>query len=316
MRAFALTSADQPATLIDLPDPRVPAATVRIRVRAASVNGFDLFQANGYLFAMMEHQFPTIIGRDFAGVVDGVGEGRTDLAVGDAVFGFVSAMPPLHEGTYAELLSGGHELVLALKPAGLSFEVAAALPLVGATALDAVDAIEAGPGATVLVVGATGGVGSLAVQFAAQRGASVIATAKAGADDAFVRALGAVDTVDYTGGDVAEAIRARYPAGIDALIDVVDRGDAFTQMTALVRHGGRIATTLSAADVDGLAARGIRATNITGAPTPEKLAALADQVATGTLRVEVQQTFPLADAPAAFAAFTAGTRGKLVLTVS
>jgi NADPH:quinone reductase-like Zn-dependent oxidoreductase len=190
MKAFALTSPDRPATLVDLPDPRIAAGNIRVRVRAASVNGFDVFQANGYLLAMMEHQFPTIIGRDFAGIVDAVGEGRSDLAVGDEVFGFVSAMPPLHVGTYAELLAGGPEVVLARKPASLSFEVAAALPLVGATALAAVDAVEAGPGTTVLIVGATGGVGSLAVQLAVQRGASVIATAKPGEDDGFVRGLG------------------------------------------------------------------------------------------------------------------------------
>lgn len=119
MKAFALTSPDRPAALVDLPDPRVAAGTIRVRVRAASVNGFDVFQANGYLLAMMEHQFPTIIGRDFAGIVDAMGEGRSDLAVGDEVFGFVSAMPPLHVGTYAELLAGGPEVVLARKPASL-----------------------------------------------------------------------------------------------------------------------------------------------------------------------------------------------------
>jgi NADPH:quinone reductase-like Zn-dependent oxidoreductase len=87
-------------------------------------------------------------------------------------------------------------------------------------------------------------------------------------------------------------------------------------MAALLRDGGRIATTLSAADVEDLAARGIRATNVMGSPTPAKLASLAAQVVAGTLRVEVQQTFPLAEAAAAFAAFLAGTRGKIVVTVS
>jgi NADPH:quinone reductase-like Zn-dependent oxidoreductase len=97
---------------------------------------------------------------------------------------------------------------------------------------------------------------------------------------------------------------------------MVDRGDALAQIAALVRDGGHIATTLSAADVDGLAARGIRATNVMGSPTPAKLAALAKAVVAGTLRVEIQQTFPLAAAPAALAAFMTGTRGKLVVTVS
>jgi NADPH:quinone reductase-like Zn-dependent oxidoreductase len=315
MKAFALTSPDQPASLVDLPLPDLAEDGVRVRVRAASVNGFDVFQANGYLVAMMEHAFPTVIGRDFAGVVEAVGPGRSDVEVGDEVLGFVTAMPPLHDGTYAEVVSGASGLVLARKPDRLSFETAAAIPLVGATALDAVDAIDVGPGDTVLVAGATGGVGSIAVQLAAHRGATVIATARAGDEETFVRALGASATVDYSIGDVAEAIRALYPEGVTALIDTVNRGEAFAPMAALVRDGGRIATTLGTADVEALAARDVRATNLMGAPTPEKLSSLAEQVADGTLRVEIQQTYPLADAAGAFAAFMAGTRGKLVVIV-
>jgi NADPH:quinone reductase-like Zn-dependent oxidoreductase len=129
MKAFALTSNDQPATLLDLPDPGVPAGSVRVRVRAAGVNGFDVYQANGYLMAMMPHDLPTVIGRDFAGVVDAVGAGRADVAVGDEVIGFVPATPPLHVGSDAELVAGGAELVLSPKPAGLTFESAAAIPL-------------------------------------------------------------------------------------------------------------------------------------------------------------------------------------------
>lgn len=281
MKAFALTSIDQPAGLVDLPVPDLAEDGVRVRVRAASVNGFDVFQANGYLFSMVEHAFPTVIGRD---------------------------------GTYAEVVSGASGLVLARKPDRLSFETAAAIPLVGATALDAVDAIDVGPGDTVVVAGATGGVGSIAVQLAAQRGATVIATAKPG-EVAFVRELGASATVDYSSGDVAEAIRGIYPDGVTALIDTVNRGEALAPMAALVRDGGRIATTLGTADVEALAARDVRATNLMGTPTPEKLSALAEQAAAGTLRVEIQETYPLAEAPRAFAAFMAGTRGKLVVTV-
>jgi hypothetical protein len=216
MKAFALTSADKPATLVDLPDPGVPAGGVRIRVRATSVNGIDVYVANGYLVPMMEHRFPTVVGRDFAGVVDAVGEGRIDLAAGDEVFGFVPTTPPLETGTFAELVAGGPELVVARRPAGVSAEAAASIPLAGATALGSIDAAAIGAGDTVLVVGATGGVGSFVVQLAALRGATVIATAKAGDEDAFVRGLGAAETVDYTSGDVAQAIAGRFPDGIDA----------------------------------------------------------------------------------------------------
>ena len=315
MKAFALTSLEGPAGLVDLPDPDVPAGYVRIRVKAASVNGFDVYQASGGLTGMMEHELPTIVGRDFAGVVDAVGDGRTDVAVGDEVLGFIQSIVPLHVGTYAELVAEGPRLVIARKPASLSFEVAAAIPLAGATALNALDALDPKAGDTVLVSGATGGVGSFAVQLAVARGATVIATARDGDEAAFVRSLGAADTIDYAAGDVAEAIHARFADGINSLIDTVNRDDAFGRLAALVHAGGRIATTLGAADVESLAGRGVRATNIFGDPTPDNLAALAGQVADGSLTVELQRTFPLAEAPAALAAFSAGTLGKIVLVV-
>jgi NADPH2:quinone reductase len=315
LKAFALTSAVQPAALVELADPQPGADQVRIRLHAASVNGFDVYQASGQLTSVMEHTFPAVIGRDFAGVVDAVGASRTDVAVGDEVFGFVPSSPPLHDGTYAEYLVGGPSLVIARRPSELSFEDAAAIPLAAATALDSVDAVDVGAGDTILVAGATGGVGSVAVQLAAQRGATVIATAKAGDDVTFVRALGARETVDYGAGDVADAIRGRFPDGITALVDTVNRADAFARMADLVRDGGRIATTLGAADVDALAARNVRATNVIGAPTAQKLTSLADQVVSGTLRIEVQDSFPLSEASAALARFTSGKRGKVVLLV-
>jgi NADPH:quinone reductase-like Zn-dependent oxidoreductase len=313
MKAFALLDAESAAAIVDLPDPAVEPGFVRIRVVAASVNGFDAFEANRYLVAVMEHRFPTVIGRDFAGVVDAVGNGRTDVSVGDEVFGFVTSQPPLDVGTYAESVSEGPRLVIAHKPAGVSFVEAAAMPLAGATALDSIGAIEPGAGDTVLIAGATGGVGTFAVQLAVRHGARVIATARPGEEEDLVRSLGASETVDYGAGDVAEAVGRLFPDGVDALIDLVNREASFDQIAVAVRDGGRIATTLGAADVDGLAARGIRATNIMGTPTREKLESLATDVEAGMLRVAVQGTYSLADATDALAAFSAGTRGKIVL---
>lgn len=312
MKAFALTGSDQPAAMTDLPQPDLAPDAVRIRVRAASVNGFDVFQASGALMGMMEHALPTVIGRDFAGVVDAVGPERTDVASGDEVLGFIPSTPPLHDGTYADEIVTSN-VVLARKPTGLSFEVAAAIPLAGVTALDSVEAVDIGPGDVVLIAGATGGVGSFAVQLAVQRGATVVATARGGEEDAFVRSLGASDTIDYSAGAIAGAVRAKYPNGVTALIDLVNREDAFTMMAALVRDGGRIATTLGAADVEALAQRNVRATNIMGSPTPEKLTTLADAVAAGSLRAELQQSFPLDRAGEALQAFSSGTLGKLVV---
>jgi NADPH2:quinone reductase len=313
MKAFSLTAPDQPARLVDLLEPELEPEGLRIGVRAASVNGFDVYQASGGLMGMMEHSLPTVIGRDFAGTVEAVGSNRTDLAVGDEVLGFIPSTPPLHDGTYADRIVTSN-IVIAHKPAELSFESAAAIPLAGATALDAVDAVEVGSGDLVLIAGATGGVGSFAIQLAAQRGAQVIATARAGEEDAFVRSLGASDTIDYAG-DVAEVVRAQHPDGVTALIDVVNQGDAFAPMAALVRDGGRIATTLGAADLEALAQRNVRATNVMGTPTREKLTTLAAAAAAGSLRVEVQRTFALDRAGEALQAFSGGTLGKLVLVV-
>ena len=316
MKAYALTTPDEPAALVDLPEPETPAGGALIRVRAASVNGMDVHQAAGYLVAMMPHDFPVTIGRDFAGIVEAVGEGRADLAVGDEVMGFIPPMPPLHAGTWTELLPAGPEVALARKPAGLSFEVAAAIPLAGAAALDAVNSVDIKEGDSVVVAGATGGVGSFVVQLAAQRGATVAATARAGDEETYVRSLGAAETFDYAGGPVAEALRTRFPDGIDVLLDFVNRDPAaFTEMASLVRDGGRVATTMGAADVEGLTARGVHATNVMAVTTGEKMTDIARDVQEGRLRVEVQQTFPLDDAAAATAAFAAGTVGKIVLTV-
>src|SRR5260221_13943502 len=99
MKAFALTADSQPATMTDLPDPVPGPAGALIRVHAASVNGFDVYQSSGGLMAMMPHDLPTVIGRDMAGVVIAVGPERTDVAVGDEVLGFVTSTPPLQSGT-------------------------------------------------------------------------------------------------------------------------------------------------------------------------------------------------------------------------
>lgn len=312
MKAFALTAPGQPAALIELPDSEPGDDRIVVRVRAASVNGFDVFQASGQLSSMMPHDFPAVVGRDFAGVVEAVGADWSGVEVGDEVLGFVPSTPPLKVGAFAELVAGS-SLVIAGRPAELSWAQAAAIPLAGATALNSVDSVDPKPGDVVVVVGATGGVGSFAVQLAAQRGATVIATARPGDEEALVRTLGAAEVIDYSGGGTVEAIRQRYPDGVTGLIDLVNRGDDFAAMATLVRGGGRAATTLGAADADALAARGVVATNVRGMPTPENLAWLADEAAAGRLRVEVQRTFPFAEVEAALGAFQAGTRGKLVL---
>jgi NADPH:quinone reductase-like Zn-dependent oxidoreductase len=312
VRAFALDRPDAPAHLIDLPQPTAGEGEVLVGVIAASVNGFDIFEAGGALLGMMEHELPTVIGRDFAGVIDGVGPGVTEFAEEDAVFGFIPSAPPLKNGSFAEYIAGGAELVIVPKPAGLDDDIAAALPLAGSAALDILEAVEGHDGDVVLVAGATGGVGSLVVQLATRRGLRVIATARP-VDEAFVRGLGAAETVDWEAGGVAETVRARHPDGIAALIDVVDRAEALADLAALVRTGGHVASLLGAVDIEGLAARSVAGHNVIAAPTPDKLRHLGDLVNSGRLRVPIQAVYPLERANEALEAFQRGTRGKLIV---
>lgn len=313
MKAFAIESPEKPAGLATVPEPEVGAGDVLVAIRAASVNGFDVFQASGYGIAMMEHRFPTIIGRDLAGVVEAIGSDVTDFAVGDEVFGFVPSIPPLESGTFAERISGAG-MVLVPKPTGLDFEQASALPLAGAAALDLMDAADVKQGDTVLIVGATGGVGSFAVQFAAMRGATVIATAGP-ADEAFVRDLGAGHVVDHTAGTVVEAVRGLFPDGITTLIDVANQGAVLTDIASVVSSGGRVASLLGAADVEHFAGRDVVATNVIATPTADKLHRLAQAAISGELRVPIQEVYPLDRVEDALESFRQGKRGKLILRI-
>jgi NADPH:quinone reductase-like Zn-dependent oxidoreductase len=314
MKAYALDTADKPASVMHLPKPEIGDEGVLVAVKAASLNGFDVYQANGYLLSMMPHAMPTVVGRDFAGVVEAVGSKVTEFAAGDEVFGFIPAVPPLKSGSLAEYVAGGPELVLAHKPAHLDFNEAAALPLVGAAALDLLDAIDAKAGDVVLIIGATGGVGSLAVQIAAHRGVVVIATARP-EEEAYVRGLGASEIVDYSTGSIADAVRKSHPDGVDALIDVVNRGDAIAAVTPLVRSGGHVASLMGAAAAETLAADGLTGHNIMASPTRDKLHELADLAGAGHLRVPIQGIYTIDRTGEALAAFQAGTRGKLVVSM-
>ena len=260
MRAIAMIDYDSGVALHELPAPRPAPNELLVRVRASSVNRIDVLVAGGVLKGMMEYEFPAVPGRDFAGTVEQVGAEVSRFEVGDDVFGFLTK-PTVHEGAWAEYATVAEDGFVARKPSGLEFTEAAALPLAGVTALVSVDAVDPREGDTVLIVGADGGVGSYAVQLAAKRGATVIATAKPD-DEQRLRDLGAAETIDYTREDIAAAVRAHHRDGVSALIDLVNQADGFAPLADLVRVGGRAASSLGAADVDDLAGRNITATNV------------------------------------------------------
>ena len=313
MRAIAVAEFGGSVTLMDLPVPRIGPDDVLIRVGAAGINPFDWKVADGVLKDKREHRFPLILGFDAAGVVERVGAGVTELAEGDEVYGCLLG-PVIGGGTYAEYVAAPAAIV-AKMPESVGVAEAAALPMPGLTALDLVDAVDPGEGDTVLIVGATGGVGSYAVQLAARRGARVIATARQ-ANEAFVRRLGATETVDHTREDLVEAVRAAHPDGIAAIIDMVSDPEALVRMVGLVKEGGRIASSVFAADVESFAVLGIRATNVGMRPGAERLEELSRLVDAGEIGVRLERASPIGGAREALKESRTGhVRGKIVLLV-
>jgi NADPH:quinone reductase-like Zn-dependent oxidoreductase len=289
--------------------PELGEGEVRVRVHAASVNGFDGAVASGMLKGMMEHRFPVVLGKDFAGTVDAVGAGVTGFTPGDRVFGVVTK-PYLGDGSFGEYVTVPAGIGLARLPDGVDFETAGALGLAGTAAWMAVAALALAPGQTVLVAGATGGVGSLAVQIAARAGARVIATARGDEEQRFVTGLGAAEVVDYTQ-DVAAQVRAAHPDGVDAALHFAgDQGAA----VSVVRAGGRLASTMIMAP-DQIPSETVAVSAIYAMPTAEVLDGLADAVAGGRLTVPVQRTYRLDEVPAALGDFAKGALGKFVIDV-
>ncbi|MGH3034601.1 MAG: NADP-dependent oxidoreductase [Gaiellaceae bacterium] len=312
MRAITLESFEDAPGLREVPKPEIAADEVLVRVHASSVNGFDGAVATLMAKEYYEYEFPVTLGADLAGVIEQIGPEVSRYSVGDEVFGFIFR-PSLHHGSWADYVSVPESWFIAPKPKSLGFLEAGALPLAGVSALLAVEAVSPSEGDRVLVVGATGGVGGYAVQLAAARGATVIATTRPD-DEARLRELGAAETIDFTRHDVA-AVRERYPDGVQGLIDLVNFADGFAAVAELVAPGGHAASTLGAANVEELSARNITAANIMTSPDPALLARLAQHADAGRLRVTIDSTFPLEEALDGLTAFGRGKRGKLAVSV-
>jgi len=295
--------------LRELPLPEPKADEVRIRIRAAGVGIWDAKQRTG-AFPPEHEAFPMVVGAECSGTVDAVGDNvHAPLHEGDEVYTYFYG----DQGAYAQYVCVKAEDV-ALKPKNLSFIEAAAVPVDGITAHQAlVDDLQVAAGQTVLIAGASGGVGTMAVQIAAKTlKAGVIATAgKTNLD--YVRQLGAGDVVDYTAGDFVAGVKRIAPAGVDAALDCVGKDDNAKMTIAAVRDGGRLAELVGE---EVPAERGIRIAHIESEPSAKRLDTLRTFFENGTLRVEIAQTFPLAEARKAQEAIETGhTRGKIVLVV-
>jgi NADPH:quinone reductase len=310
MRAFAFDAFAEPGSIHELPDPQPTEGHVRVRIRAASLNAFDGFVVQGYLKDRMEHHFPLVPCSDLSGTIDLLGPGVDGFAVGDPVFGITGRM--IGEGTLAELTTAA-AVNIARRPAAIDDREAAALPLAGVSALMSVEAADLKPGGVIVIVGASGGIGSYAVQLAVQRGARVIGVSSSDHLD-YVRSLGAADAIDRTAGDVLEALKSKHGDGVDAIVDTASDAGGLARLSGLVRKGGAVISMRGSAAAEELAKRGIKGVNIQTRVTTERLTQLAKFCAEGKLKAPMIHTYALEDAGNAFKAL-GHSGGKIVVTI-
>ncbi|MGK5741322.1 NADP-dependent oxidoreductase [Micromonospora sp. URMC 103] len=285
--------------MVDHAVPEPGPGQVRIAVRAAGVNPIDWKIRSGAMADVMPLRLPAVPGVDVAGVVEHLGPGVTALAVGDEVFGKAVS------GSYAELAVANLD-ALAAKPAAMSWEVAAALPVASTTAFHAFAPLGLSEGETILIDGAAGGVGSVAAQIARHRGLTVIGTASPHNHD-YLRSLGVIP-VAY-GAGLAAGVRTVAAHGVDAAVDAAGQGS----LRALLELTGNADRVISLADPS---AESLGARFVYGEPDDMSgiLTEVGALVAAGAITVLVARTYPLADAAAAHRDSQSGhVRGKLVL---
>ncbi|MFF2654815.1 NADP-dependent oxidoreductase [Streptomyces sp. NPDC058045] len=280
------------------------AGQVLVRVKAAGINPGEAIIRTGALTEMFPTTFPSGQGSDLAGVIEETGPGAGGFLPGDEVIGFSN-----RRGSQAEFALVEAEDVTR-KPEQVSWEVAGSLYVAGVTAWSAVQSVHPGEGETVVVSGAAGGVGSLAVQLARRTGATVIGLASESNHD-WLRGHGVIP-VSY-GDGVEERIRAAAPQGVDAFIDLF--GGGYVELAlALGVPTDRIDTVI---DFAAAAEYGVKTEGQAAAgPGAEVLADLADLIATGQLEVPIAHTYPLARVREAYTELEhRHTHGKIVLTL-
>jgi len=285
----------------DAPRPLASSDQAMVRVHGSGVNPIDWKVRAGQARALLSHSLPLIVGWDFSGIIESLGESVSGFKVGDAVYGRAD---PSQNGSYADYVAV-RASEMAQKPRNLDHVHAAGVPLAGLTAFQALfgtdaraPSIDLSKGQRILIHGAAGGVGSFAVQLARWRGARVIATTSA-------------DHASHRTRRFEQVVK-----DVDAVLDLVG-GDVTTRSIGVLRPGGVLASTLGGLTPQQAERRGIRAVNVFTKSSPSELAALASLIEDGVLKVTVSQIFSLEEAAKAHAASEAGhTRGKIVLRVT
>jgi NADPH2:quinone reductase len=316
MRAVIVDQYGASPRLAEVPIPEARAGQILIRVDAAGMNPMDRAIADGGWQSLMPATFPMVLGFDVAGKVEQLGDGSKRFSVGDEVFG-QTLIPPLGStGTYAEYVAVNEDLPVTRVPTGLDPAVAASAPTAGMTGLSLVELLGPLTGKCLLIVGAGGGVGSFATQFAVRKGARVIANVRANNVER-MRSYGVTETVDHTTAPLPQLVGRTHPDGVDALIDLANDAEGFAALAALVRRGGMAVTTRYVADEEGLKARGVTPLNFQLQPSAELLQRLGEGLSRGQIVAPPINRVSLAQAPAAFAVTNGATPvGKTVIVVS
>jgi alcohol dehydrogenase len=298
---------DAVETKNDVSRPVPLAGQVLVEVHAAAVNPFDWKVRSGVYQQFIPVEIPATLGGDVAGVVAEVGEDVSGFEVGQAVLGMSNAVGG--QGSLAELTPVSVEQLVS-KPDSVDFETAAALPLAGVSAYQAlVDHIDLQPNQKILIHGGAGGIGSLAIQIAKNIGAQVTTTAAA-ADTDFVKALGADEVIDYETQDFAELLQ-----DLDAVFDTVG-GETNLKSYAVLKPGGSLVSMTDGPNESLVEKHGIHYTQQSSKATPERLSAVAELAATGKLKVNVDKVFPLDEAAEALEYLRTGhPKGKVVVQV-
>jgi NADPH:quinone reductase-like Zn-dependent oxidoreductase len=305
MRAVGVKDYGATPELLDLPKPAAGPGQLLVRVEAAGVNPVDAFIASG---EYGRPPLPLVMGVDFAGRVEAVGPGVERYSVGDPVFGRA-------DGTYAEYVIVDETGPIGPAPDALELKTSAALPTAGMTALGILDAAQVHGGESLLLIGAAGGVGTFLTQLAAARDARVVAVTR-GDESVRLGLFGAAVTIDSSAESLVDRMeREEYPEGVDVLVDLVSADpDAFEANKKMVHDGGVAVSTRYATREGAAVQSGVEEIAFRVEPTATLLAALANEVEGGALKVFVESEVPLDQAPLAVARIQGGgARGKTIV---
>ncbi|HXD10533.1 MAG TPA: NADP-dependent oxidoreductase [Anaerolineales bacterium] len=291
----------------DAPRPTAGPGEVLIRVHATTVNPFDCAARAGYMDSWFHYTFPLIMGTDVSGVIEEVGEGVSDFAVGDHVYARTGVFRDGANAEYAVAFASD----VAAKPKSLDHIHAAAIPHVTLTAWQGLyELANLSEGQTVLIHAAAGGVGHIAVQLAKLRGAKVIGTASIHLD--FIKELGVDQAIDYSTTAFEDVV-----SDVDVVLDLIG-GETQERSWKVLKPGGMLVSTIQPPSEETAAAHGVRTGFIASAPPiKETLTKVAEMMDNGTLKVTVSTILPLAEIQKAHELIEAKhTHGKLVLQVA